>query len=222
VVDVAIIVVIIVVAIVLSALAVFRSRSQSLESKARFDWVPLSCVVAGACIVSASLMAYSAYGAFLYLLFSVPIVFTCLVLLVSSAARKRPRQCLSLLLTLVVFLGGSWVLLKNEDNLRPSIRWLLWSRRFKAEVLAQPAPTNGELRHMEWEATGFAGVANNTAYLVFDPTDSLAVAAKSRLPGKFKGVPCEVPRVLRLESHWYSLAFYTDEEWGRRNSLNCE
>jgi hypothetical protein len=75
---------------------------------------------------------------------------------------------------------------------------------------------------MEWEATGFAGVANNTDYLVFDPTDSLAMAAKSHSPGKFSGIPCEVLSVLKLESHWYSVAFYTDEEWGQRNALNCE
>jgi hypothetical protein len=127
-----------------------------------------------------------------------------------------------MLLTLVAFLGASWVLLRNEGTLRPSIRWLLWSHRFKAEVLARPAPVNGELRHMEWEATGFAGVANNTDYLVFDPTDSLAMAAKSHSPGKFSGIPCEVLSVLKLESHWYSVAFYTDEEWGQRNALNCE
>jgi hypothetical protein len=88
--------------------------------------------------------------------------------------------------------------------------------------MAQPAPTDGELRHMEWEATGFAGVANNTIYLVFDPTDSLAVAAKNHSPGKFSGIPCEVVRILRLENHWYSVAFYTDEEWGQTNSLNCK
>jgi hypothetical protein len=98
----------------------------------------------------------------------------------------------------------------------------LWSRQFKAEVLALPAPVNGELRHVEWEATGFAGVANVTVYLVFDPTDSLAAAAKRHSPGKFAGIPCEVFRVLRLESHWYSVLFYTDEAWGQRNRLNCD
>lgn len=75
---------------------------------------------------------------------------------------------------------------------------------------------------MEWEATGFAGVANVTIYLVFDPTDSLAVAAKSHSPGKYSGIPCEVLAVLRLESHWYSVKFYTDEAWGQRNTLDCE
>ncbi len=74
---------------------------------------------------------------------------------------------------------------------------------------------------MEWEATGFAGVAYNTDYLVFDPTDSLAIAAKMRSAGKFSGIPCEVLGVLRLENHWYSVVFYTDEAWGQRNTLDC-
>jgi len=58
-------------------------------------------------------------------------------------------------------------------------------------------------------------------FLVFDPTDSLSAAAKSHSPGKFKGIPCEVPLVRRLESHWYTVRFYTDEYWGRRNALDC-
>lgn len=222
-VDAAVTVVVIVISIVVSALVAFRSRNKFLKSKGRFDWVPPSCVVVGASIVFVSLMAYSAYAEFMYFLFFAPIVFlTCLVLLVAAAIRKRPRQCLSMLFTLVVFLGASWALLKNEGTIRPSIRWLLWSHRYKAEVLAQPSPANGELRHMEWEATGFASVANSTVYLVYDPTDSLAVAAKSHSPGKFGGMPCEVLRVLRLERHWYSVQFYTDESWGQRNVLNCE
>jgi hypothetical protein len=219
----AIVVVVVVVSIVVSALVALRSLNKSLESQGRFDWVPPLCVVVGASIVFVSLMVYSAYAQFLYFLFFAPIIFlTCIVLLVVAAIRKRPRQCLSMLLTLIAFLGASWGLLKGESVIRPSIRWLLWSSRFKAEVLAQPTPANGELRHMEWEATGFAGVANVTVYLVLDPTDSLAVAAKNHSPGKYSGIPCEVPAVLRLESHWYSVQFYTDEAWGQRNTLNCE
>jgi len=223
VVDAAIIVVTIMTSIALSAFVVFCSRNDSVESKSRFDGVSASCIVLGASVVFVSLMVYSAYAEFLYLFFFAPIILlTCLALLVAAAIRKRPRKCLSVLFTLVAFLGASWVLWTNRGTIRPSIRWLLWSHRFKAEVLAQPAPTDGELRHMEWEATGFAGVANITVYLVFDPTDSLAVAAKNHSPGKFNGLPCEVVSVRRLESQWYSVLFYTDEAWGQRNALNCE
>jgi hypothetical protein len=167
-------------------------------------------------------MVYSPYAPFLYVPFFALLVFlTCVVMLVTAAVQKRPRQCISMSLTLIAFLGVSLFLLKEQGTIRPSIRWLLWSGRFKAEVMAQRPSPKGELRHMEWEATGFAGVANNTVYLVFDPTDSLALAAKSHSPVKSSGIPCEVLRVLRLESHWYSVAFYTDEEWGQHNSLNC-
>ena len=220
-VDAAIIVIVLVVSIALSAFFAFRRRTKA-ESESGFDWTLTLRVVVGTTVVFLSLIVYSAYGGFLYLLVSVPIFLACLLILVDDAIRKRTRQSVSMLLTLVVLSGTSWFLLRNESTLRPSLRWALWSHRFKAEVLAQPAPANGELRHMEWEATGFAGVANNTVYLVFDPKDSLAAAAKSHSPGRFSGIPCEVPRVLRLESHWYCVAFYTDEEWGQRNALNCE
>lgn len=176
----------------------------------------------GTTVLFLSLIVSSAYGVFLYLLVSVPIFLVCLLILVYAAILKRTRESLLMLLTLVALSCTSWVLFRNEGTLRPSFLWVLWSHRFKAEVLAQPAPANGELRHMEWEATGFAGVANNTVYLVFDPKDSLAAAAKSHSPGRFSGTPCEVPRVLRLESHWYCVPFDTDEEWGQRNTLNCE
>jgi hypothetical protein len=53
----------------------------------------------------------------------------------------------------------------------------------------------------------------NFEYLVFDPGDSLSAAAASHQPGKFNGIPCEVYRVRRLESHWYTVLFYTDEDW---------
>ena len=219
--DAAIIVVVIIISIAVSTVVAFRNRKSS-ESQGRFDWVPSFCVVVGSSIVFVALAVYSAYANFLYLIFFAPVIFlTCLVLLVTTGTRKRPRQFLSALLTLIAFLGASWIVLKNESTLRASMRWLLWSQRFKAEVLAQPAPADGQLRHVEWEATGFAGVANVTVYLVFDPTDSLAVAAKSRSPGKFAGMPCEVFRVLRLERNWYSVQFYTDEAWGQHNVLNC-
>lgn len=124
---------------------------------------------------------------------------------------KQPRQTMSLLLAMLAFVAIAAALDKGGDSLRSSLRWLLGSRRFKAEVLAQPSPRNGELRHMEWDATGFAGVANSTLYIVFDPSDALATVTR---PVKAAGIPCEVPLVRRLEKHWYAVRFYTDEEWG--------
>ena len=82
--------------------------------------------------------------------------------------------------------------------MRSEVRWLWSSKTYKAQVLAQPVPANGDLRHIEWDGWGFAG-SDTVVYLVFDPTDSLATAASSHGPGNFKGIPCEVPEVRRLE-----------------------
>ena len=159
------------------------------------------------------MMVYSPYGDLLYILVIGPLI--CLGLLLAAIIRKKPRQRLSILLALVAFLASSAALLKNEGTLRPSIRWQLWSHQYKAELLAQPTPAKSELKHVEWDGWGFVPSGNNVVYLVFDPTDSLAYAAKTHAPGRFNGLPCEVPLVRRLERQWYSVRFYTDEEWGQ-------
>jgi hypothetical protein len=93
---------------------------------------------------------------------------------------------------------------------------LIWSRDYKAEVVAQPPPANGDLKHLDWDGWGWGG-ENTEVYLVFDPTDSLAAAAGSHQPGKFNGLPCEVDRVFRLESNWYAAQFYTGTDWDHCN-----
>lgn len=208
----AILVVVIISSIVLSALVMLRSRSRFFD-KSRFDWASLFCVVVCGSIVFVSLMAYSAYAGFLYFFFFVPVFLTCLILMVAAAVHKRSGQSLLMLLTLVAFLGVSWTLLESEGTIRPSIRWQLWSHRFKAEVLAQRAPSNGELRHIEWDGWGGLPVGDWTAYVVFDPSDSLSLAAKSRSHGKVSGIPCDVDRVRRLEPNWYSVEFSMNEWW---------
>jgi hypothetical protein len=187
-----------------------------LRSKDRFTWKPPLYVAAGVSILLLSLVVFSADGDVLYIFLIAPVIcLSCLVLLVAAAVRKRPRQCLSMLLTVVVFLGASWVLLKNERALRTPLRWILWSHRYKARVLAQAAPAKGEFKHVEWDGWGGTPVGDWTAYVVFDPTDSFLAAAKSRLPGKFSGIPCNVDRVRRLESQWYSVELSMNEWWER-------
>lgn len=125
------------------------------------------------------------------------------------------------LLPLLATLGVLWVMptslvfyeRSRPYEIRDTARWLVLSRYYKQIVLAQPQSASGGLKHIEWDATGFAGVANNTNYLVFDPADTLATAAKGHRPGKVTGIPCEVLFVRRLESHWYAVFFYTDENW---------
>jgi hypothetical protein len=93
---------------------------------------------------------------------------------------------------------------------------VLWSKDYKTRVQAQPNLVNGSLKHIEWDGWGFAG-ANTVEYLIFDPNDSLWTAARSHSSGKFSGLPCEVLRVRRLDSHYYSVLFYTETDWDHCN-----
>ena len=107
-----------------------------------------------------------------------------------------------------------WVVAGRSSEFGTAARWLVRSDEYKARVLAQPDSTNGELKHVEWDGWGWAG-QNTTVYLVFDPADSLYQAASRHLPGKYSGIPCEVFLVRRLESHWYTVQFYTSQDWRR-------
>ena len=105
---------------------------------------------------------------------------------------------------------------KHPFALHETARWVAASNVYKGKVLAQPT-SNGEFRHIEWDGSGLAGVANQTVYLVFDPSDTLSAAVKSHRADKFNGIPCEVHSVQRLESQWYSVVFYIDQDWGHCN-----
>src|SRR5271157_2347825 len=96
----------------------------------------------------------------------------------------------------------------NYPTAKTTARWLLWSRDYKSQVLSQPSSSSGDLKHIEWDGWGWAGM-NTAVYLVFDPTDSLSPAAKNHQSGRLNGVPCEVFRVRRLESQWYTAQLYT-------------
>lgn len=157
-------------------------------------------------------------GSFLpYMLISFPIV----GLLVADAIRKKGQRRLLRLVTVIIYCAIFAVILSHFSSVHTAARWLVWSHDYKAKVLAQRPAAGGELRHAEWDDWGFAGAGNTTVYLVFDPTDSLSLAAKSHRPGNFSGIPCKVQFVDRIEEQWYTVRFYTDENWGQRNRLNC-
>ncbi len=201
----------IVAAITASVLIALRSRNQSPESKDQFNWsMPLYAAVFS-CLIFLPLMLSDSWDMdfFLYLLIAVPVV--SVVLLLTVAIRKRQR--LSTFLVLLAYLAATGTLFRSSPDLRPPLRWLLWSRRYKAEVMAQVPPANGELRHIEWDGWGGVPVGDWTAYVVFDPIDSLSMPAKSHLPGKFSGIPCDADRVRRLERNWYSVEFSMNEWW---------
>jgi len=177
----------------------------------RFDWrLPLYAASA-ACIVSVPMTAFAdGFVSFLYHFLVAPVI--CFVLLLIILTRRRLRQRLSTLAMLVAFVAVTGALRLNDGTLRPRLRWLLRSRHYKRELLAAPDPERPEFKHIEWDGWGYAG-ADTTVYVVFDPTDSLSAPAKAHSPARFRGLPCEVPMVIRLESHWYSVVFYTNADW---------
>jgi hypothetical protein len=133
---------------------------------------------------------------------------------VIKAFAKKRRECLSILLMFVIYGATSALLIANQNAIRTTARWLMWSNSYKARVLAESDSTNGELKHIDWDNWGWGG-ENTSVYAVFDPTDSLSAAAKSHQSGKYSGIPCPVAVVRRLESHWYSAQFFTGESWGQ-------
>jgi hypothetical protein len=128
-------------------------------------------------------------------------------------SRKRMAVTVCLALFVLLILAASAVLHPMFGYPRPInyARWLVWSRSYKAEVLAHPNSANEELKHIEWDGWGWAGM-DTTVYLVFDPTNTLS-RADGHHPGKYSGIPCEVPIVKRLEDRWYTVQFYTGQEW---------
>jgi hypothetical protein len=119
---------------------------------------------------------------------------------------------------LITVLGGValaaiwWVVIGYNSALGTTARSLVRSHQCKAEVLAQPETTTGELKHVEWDGWGWGG-QDTTVYLVLDPTDSLSQAASSHQQGKYSGIPCEIFLVRRLEAHWDTVQFYTNHDW---------
>jgi hypothetical protein len=185
---------------------------EKIAEQSRFNWwLPLYAAV-GAVFLFVPIMIYgSDIGEMLYMFVAAPLI--CLVLLVVAFFRKR-QQSWAVLSMVAVYFAVSLGLFTNSHELHWTARWALDSDRYKAQVLAQPAAATGELKHIVWDKWGYAGIANTVVYLVFDPTDALAQAAKSRSPGKFSGIPCTVYRVRRLERSYYLVRFYADTDWG--------
>jgi hypothetical protein len=190
----------------------------NIAEHSRFDWRKPVVAAAVALVVC---LLITVYGTDIdWLLYALAVaIFGGIVLLFTVVVRKRQR--IMALATFGAYVAVTAMFFMDYGQLRPILRWTLSSHRYKSELLAQPAPANGQLKHVEWESSGWGPIGPTIVYLVFDPADSLSAAAKSHRPGRFSGIPCEVPRVWRLESHWYAVTFYTEESWGERNRLNC-
>ncbi len=182
---------------------------QGTPKEDRFKWQFSLYAAAGAFAIFLPLIMWSAdFGEILYLFIAACISVVLLIFVIVRSGRRR----LSILSMLVIFSAVSWVLVKNNFEVRSEGRWITKSKVYKADVLAQPSSKDGALKHMEWDGWGFAG-SDTVACLVFDPNDTLAAEIKSHSSGKFNGIPCDVYRVRRLEQRWYSVLFYTDTDW---------
>jgi hypothetical protein len=145
-------------------------------------------------------------------LLMVPLAVVIGIVLLVIATRRMKRHRLGVFFMFLIFLALSWVLFRNSDDVRTHGRWLIHSKSYKAQVLNQSGGVIGELKHIEWEGWGFAG-EDTVVYLVFDPNDALAAAANDESSWTYKGLPCPVYQVHRLERYWYTAFFYTDTDW---------
>lgn len=177
--------------------------------RGQFKWrLPLYIAVGGLILgLSIELSSFFDLGEIFYLFMVAPIIAFYLAV---DAFHKRS---LPVFLIFLMYCAASWGLLRGTNDIRDTGRWLLWSRSYKLEVLNQPEPSAGQLKHIEWDGWGFPGADDTYVYLVFDPANSLSTAAKRHSPGNFKGIPCTVQKVRRLGSQWYSVLFYTDTSW---------
>jgi hypothetical protein len=189
-----------------------------MNGKGPFSWRPLFAGAVMSFLVFAAIAACQAdLSLFLNVFVVAPTLFALSIgsLIYAVIRRRRPRELPATLV--VLWAMAVCFFLYNREHpfaIRETARWLIWSHQYKQQVLAEPVSTNGDLKHIEWDASGFAGVANDSAYLVFDPADTLEAAARNNQVAKFNGVACKVRAIRRLESHWYAVLFYTDQSWG--------
>jgi hypothetical protein len=183
----------------------------------RLGWRMPFCAVLAAIVLCVPLTVDINGMDALYLFVIAPSLFIIGVCaLIYAAVRKK----LQVALMVTTFWAAFTVLFIYSVPVHIVAKWLLWSHKYKNEVLAQPLSTNGDLKHLEWDGWGWGG-QDISVFLVFDPMDSLREAAKNTRGGRFNGIPCEVSLVRRMEAHWYILFFnyYVDQSsWERCDS----
>lgn len=204
-------------------LLAMQLQANATSDPDRFNWMLPSCAAALVVLAYVS-MAFWAEDAefFLSVLLIAPaLILASISLSIYAVVRKGRKTRLTFLSTVgVLWLTAIAMFLlapRYDYSLRTAARWLIWSRDYKAEVLAEPPSKHGNFKHTEWDSWGFVPAGGTTAYLVFDPSDSLSGAAKSHGAGRFDGIPCAVYDVNRLEKNWYTVVFYTDEDWSHCN-----
>lgn len=136
-----------------------------------------------------------------------------IVLLLLLIFRRTRRLSVKLLLATVAFSATGIIGLRTEGTLRPKVRWAFFSHKFKLQVLSQPNHPPDAFKHVEWDGWGGAPVGDWTAYVVFDPTDSLNKVADHTVSGRVSGIPCDVLDIKKMEPQWYSVTLQMNEWW---------
>ena len=194
--------------------------TETTPEPSRFNWMLPLCAALAVVVVYLT-MALWAEDADLFasVLLIAPALILIGIALIAYAliVRKNRQKRLTLFSTVaalwVTAVAMFFLVEKYDFTIRTTARWLIWSHGYKAAVLAQPRSINGDFKHVQWDSWGIVPAGFTTVYLVFDPSDSLSTAAKSGRPGKFDGIPCAVPEVNQLEKSWYTVMFYTDDNW---------
>ena len=131
--------------------------------------------------------------------------------------KARWRRIALAVLIGVAFFPLMAVVGRIQGHIRPHFNWLLSSHRYKSEVLSNPTAGKSEFKHVEWDGDGWGSGATGDwmSYVVFDPLDSLSGATKKNVPTEYKGIPCKVILVRRLEKQWHSVVLDMNQFWDK-------
>src|ERR1700722_18342308 len=118
------------------------------ETKVRdFDWRLPICAALGAVILLLPTLIWgNDAGAFFA---SIPLAVFIAVILLAVALTKLRRQSFAVPAMICIFLVLVLSLFRSSDYLRTTTRWLIHSQSYKIQLLNQPTPPDGSLKHIE-------------------------------------------------------------------------
>jgi hypothetical protein len=172
----------------------------------RARWIELSCVAVLGLLAFIPLQLLESDEASLVFAFVALIATLVLIGLVIAS-----RSFVGVAIVAAYIVTALALVSNGAYPLRENVRWAAFASQAKANALASH-PRGQQLPHAVWDAWGWAGM-DTSVYLVFDPNDSLLAASRLKSPGKPPGIPCAVYSVHQMEPHWYSVHFFTSEEW---------
>jgi hypothetical protein len=120
---------------------------------------------------------------YLVAVFIVAVIVGVLALLLAITVRRGRKNTMMAGAAFGAFLIITSVSIVNQGHIRPHLLWLIFSQRYKSEVLATAA-RDGEFKHVEWDGDGWGSGATGDwmGYVVFDPSDYLSAGTKSSVP----------------------------------------